>query len=738
MPSSPSVPPRDNLVRAVYPAVELRANEDEPTGPPRLTGHFSKFNEWTEIDSLWEGRFMERILPGAFKRTFNNNRDRIRALFQHGQDPVVGDKPLGPIDVLEEDAEGARYEVPLLDTSYNRDLIPGLEAGLYGSSFRFSVVKEELNQKPKRSDHNPEGLPERSISEAKVFEFGPVTFPAYAGATAGVRSLTDIYALNRFVREPDKLAELLESMRAEALPGPEAQPHSDEGTRQADPITNVVVSPPPATEPVPPQENKTMDTPPIQMTVEERAARQTEIRSRLTGIDAEYAGMALPSEINDEWRKLNDEFDENERVLAEVEARKARVSTLGQRDTNRSSTTTSGYSAPEVLFRKSTTDIYDLTAIRNQSRTAVDETRMIQDNAKRAVEVAGFPGAKDRSAAQKQVEWLLNNVVEDRPGTLARRILVTGSPVYDRAFGKTLKGLPLDNEEARALSLTAGAGGNAVTFDLDPTIMGTSARAVNPWRGLARVISITGDEWRGVTSGAITSSYAAEATETTDNAPTLTQPAISTEKAQAFVPFSIEIDMDWAGMRGEMSTLLQESKDDLEALKFALGTGTNEPFGVITGATTTVTATTGQTTDAEDFYRLSSALPARYQARASLVANRAIFNLVRQFVLTGQSNPWKDLAEATSVEGRVGTLLGYPAYESSSMAANTATGALFAILGDFSRFVIVDRIGLSVEVLPHLLGANRRPTGERGLYAFWRNGSKVINADAFRVLLGVI
>jgi hypothetical protein len=31
--------------------------------------------------------------------------------------------------------------------------------------------------------------------------------------------------------------------------------------------------------------------------------------------------------------------------------------------------------------------------------------------------------------------------------------------------------------------------------------------------------------------------------------------------------------------------------------------------------------------------------------------------------------------------------------------------------------MILDRVGLTVEVLPHLLGANRRPTGERGLYA---------------------
>jgi hypothetical protein len=65
------------------------------------------------------------------------------------------------------------------------------------------------------------------------------------------------------------------------------------------------------------------------------------------------------------------------------------------------------------------------------------------------------------------------------------------------------------------------------------------------------------------------------------------------------------------------------------------------------------------------------------------------------------------------------------------------TTRLLAFRTDFSRFVIVDRIGLSIELIPHLFGANRRPSGERGMYAYWRNGSKVVDAGAFRVLLGL-
>jgi phage head maturation protease len=96
-------PPRDNLYRGnnTAGAFELRANNE---GGPVLSGHAAVFNTWTEINSAFEGRFLERLAPGAFAKTISENRDRIRVLFQHGKDPQIGDKPLGPLRTLEEDA----------------------------------------------------------------------------------------------------------------------------------------------------------------------------------------------------------------------------------------------------------------------------------------------------------------------------------------------------------------------------------------------------------------------------------------------------------------------------------------------------------------------------------------------------------------------------------------------------------------------------------------------------------
>ena len=226
--------PRANLVRSLAeaPSVE-RAEADASDGRiGTLTGQFARYSEWAEIDSLFEGHFLERFNPGAFARTIKNNLGRMKVLLEHGQDPVVGNKSLGPIESLEDEASGVRYVVPLIDTSYNRDLVPALDAGLYGSSMRFEVVTDEWEHEPKRTEFNPDGLPQRSVNEAKVLEFGPVTFPAYVGASAGLRSDTDRFLLEPFMRDPERFTALLESLRT-GQPLPSAP--ASKGTAQQDP-----------------------------------------------------------------------------------------------------------------------------------------------------------------------------------------------------------------------------------------------------------------------------------------------------------------------------------------------------------------------------------------------------------------------------------------------------------------------------------------------------------------------
>ncbi len=211
--------PHENLIRADEAGFKLRATDDSEM--PTLTGRFADLGEWTEINSITEGNFFERMAPDAFVKTIKESVARMKVLFHHGLDPNIGMKVLGPIASLGTDTS---YEVPLLDVDYNRSLIPGLRANLYGSSFKFDVVKEDAVLKPARSDWNPRGLPEVTITEAKVYEFGPTPLPAYPGASAGLRSVTDDFLLASLQAEPDRLRLLVESIRAAALLHAEPEP----------------------------------------------------------------------------------------------------------------------------------------------------------------------------------------------------------------------------------------------------------------------------------------------------------------------------------------------------------------------------------------------------------------------------------------------------------------------------------------------------------------------------------
>lgn len=212
--------PQIDIVRGL-PVLTLRAEGDDDG--PVLEGHFSRFNEWYEIHSYWEGDFIERFAPGAFAESFRLHWDeadphRTKVQFQHGWDSSVGQRLLGKLTDLREDDVGGYYACPLFDTSYNADLVPGLAAGEYGASFRFRVLAEEWDEEPGTSNHNPKGLPERSITKAMVYEVGPVAFGASPTATAGLRSLTDSYYELMRSAAPSQFAEVC---RAAGRPAPD-------------------------------------------------------------------------------------------------------------------------------------------------------------------------------------------------------------------------------------------------------------------------------------------------------------------------------------------------------------------------------------------------------------------------------------------------------------------------------------------------------------------------------------
>jgi HK97 family phage major capsid protein/HK97 family phage prohead protease len=742
------------VFRALDQSVEVRADraEGESEGLGTMVGHFSVFDSWYEINSWFEGHFLERLAPGAFKRTIKNRSGEtpIRVLLEHGFDPQVGDKPLGVPSVLEERDGGAYAETPLLDTSYNRDLAPALAAGAYGQSFRFQVLRDEWDEEPAASEHNPKGIPERTIKEVRLVEFGPTVFPASpaTNGSTGLRSTTDHFLEQMKRRDPAAFEDALARSRSLRLPQTPAatvapgQPEDPQTRHSEDPPADVARhsedSPQTHSEQAPhastsPERSSTME----QMTIEERAARQSEIRARLAEIDTEFAGSELNEEARTEFDALSNEYDAHQRAVEDTQRRQERIRALAD---NPAATEQVRPSAQAPAVHTQRADIYDLGAIRQQARSVDDLPRLYRDNAMRAVEGARFPGVEDRSAAQAQVERLLDTV-DDEHGTLARRILTTGSPAYDRAFGKAMRSKNtngLNAEELRALSLGVDAdGGYAVPFQLDPTVILTSDGVIDPLRSMSRVEQIVGKEWQGVTSAGVTVSRSAEGVEVGENSPTLEQPTVKATRVTGFVPFSMELESSWQALRSEITAILADAKATEEASAFLTGNGTgSNPEGLLTAlgaeAGSLVAVAAANTYAVGDLYALEDALPPRHRARAQFLTSKSIYQKTRQFDSNGGANLWVRLGQGNAPE-----LLGYPAREASEMptALNVDT-SIVAVFGDFAKFLIVDRVGMSVELVPHLIGANRRPTGQRGVLAVWHNGCKALDTNAFRGLTG--
>jgi HK97 family phage major capsid protein len=333
---------------------------------------------------------------------------------------------------------------------------------------------------------------------------------------------------------------------------------------------------------------------------------------------------------------------------------------------------------------------------------------------------------------------------DDDEGAIALQCLATSSPEYLRAFGKLAKTrgnqtvLTPDENAAvqRAMSLTDANGGYLVPFQLDPTIILTSDGSYNEIRRIARQVVATGDVWNGVSAGAVSWSFDAEAAAVSDDAPTLGAPAITVRTARGFVPISLEAHMDAANVTSEVATLLAQGKDDLEATKFVTGAaGSNEPIGIVTaltGTSSVVTSTTTDTNALADIHKVYNALPARYRSRASWLANNLWYSLARGFDTGGGAGLWAQLGD-----DRPDRLVGKPVYEAEAMdgVVTALADNLMAIFGDFSNYVIADRIGMTVDFIPHLFDPTTgRPTGQRGWFAYYRVGADSVNDAGFRIL----
>ena len=159
--------------------VESRS-EDGATESRWIVGYAAKFG----VNSLDLGDFVERIDPQAFgivaERRGRKKALETRALWNHDANYPLARYP-GTLRMNVDDI-GLRYEFPVPDTTYGRDLAANIDAGIVrGSSFSFQIAPggEAWSVEDGRSI--------RTVTKIdSLIDVGPVTFPAYPDADVSV------------------------------------------------------------------------------------------------------------------------------------------------------------------------------------------------------------------------------------------------------------------------------------------------------------------------------------------------------------------------------------------------------------------------------------------------------------------------------------------------------------------------------------------------------------------------
>lgn len=156
-------------------AAEMRA---AITGK-KLNGHASVFGQIADV-----GPHYEQMRSSSFDEVLGNPDTDVRALWNHNPDFLLGRQRSGSLR-LGVDSEGLEFELDLPNTQMGNDIRELAQRGdLTGASFAFIPGADTWGQ-------TPDGRQLRTHTSVRnLIDVSPVTFPAYSGAAAQLRSVT--------------------------------------------------------------------------------------------------------------------------------------------------------------------------------------------------------------------------------------------------------------------------------------------------------------------------------------------------------------------------------------------------------------------------------------------------------------------------------------------------------------------------------------------------------------------
>ena len=348
----------------------------------------------------------------------------------------------------------------------------------------------------------------------------------------------------------------------------------------------------------------------------------------------------------------------------------------------------------------------------------------------------------------------LPEVVDDPEATPEEREAATIAerPEYREAFYRYarfgLESLTSDDRDVlnqvRALSEGTDADGG---YLVPPTLLAGVEREMLAQEQLAPRMNTINTTVRSVQQvqgvDVVQAQWVNELAPKPEDQPSFKRVQITARTGAVIVRVSEELLEDSTfNLESYLSTLAAEAKVELEEASFVSGTGTGQPFGILTrlnaetGTPNRYTTAAAGTLAADDFVRALYGLAPRYRRRAAWVLGTQAI-IVARLLKEGGAATNQYLWQPGLQAGDPATLLGKPVYEAADREASSgshpldnpvATGNDIGIVGDLRRYTVLRRLNLQVKRLEELYAA----TDEVGFRFRFRTGGDVQNTKAFR------
>lgn len=191
--------------------------------------------------------------------------------------------------------------------------------------------------------------------------------------------------------------------------------------------------------------------------------------------------------------------------------------------------------------------------------------------------------------------------------------------------------------------------------------------------------------------------------------------SIPVHTAMASFPMSNDLIEDSAfDILGISSDLLAEAFTLDENNAFINGSGVGRPMGMLTqvdgDGPASVVSGSGSTLTADGIIDLIYALPAQYEANAVTIMSKATEKVIRKLKDSQNNYLWPVWPQVGNFGVSPRELLGYPVFRDEFMPA-IASNAYPVIHGDLRGYLVLDRVGLSIQRLTDSAYAELNLTG---------------------------